>query len=178
MNPHLKRVSFLLNKNNNNLMKNFELYYCKDEDLYLSIDHKAQIYCTLSKENGGHVPLYAKMRIDEESEHEITYENGELITHYLQRVPFITSEPLSERQAQMKRRALSYISHIHGHLVIGNGILLYKKDSDGNKQVIFNMISADDLTDGQDFYRGIYGCESNEAPDRLLTVVQKYYSNQ
>ncbi len=159
-------------------MKDFELYYCKDEDLYLSIDHKAQIYCTLSKENGGHIPLYAKMKIDEENEHEITYENGELITHYFQRVPFFTSEPLSEGQTQMKRRALSYISQIHGHLVIGDGILLYKKDSDGSKQVIFNMISADDLTDGQDWYRGIYGCESNEAPDRLLAVVQKYYGNQ
>lgn len=159
-------------------MKPFELYHIADEDLYLSIDHKAQIYCTLSKENGGHVPLYAKMKIDEESEHEITYENGELITHYFQRVPFVASEPLSERQTQMKRRALSYISQIHGHLVIGDGILLYKKESDGNKQVVFNMISADDLTDGQDWFRGLYSCESNEMIDKFLKIVQQYYKQK
>lgn len=156
-------------------MKPFELYYIPEEDLYLSIDHKAKIYCKPTKDLDGHIPLYARLQIDDRYTHPIIYPGGLKLAQYFGKVSFVMTEPSSPEQDKEREKALEYMEKIHGYLLTGDGILLYKKDASGQVVELFDMIKADNLATEEGPCGTIYGCESDEMIDKFLQIVQQYY---
>lgn len=156
-------------------MKSFELYHIPEEDLYLSIDHKAKIYCQPAPDLNGYIPLYARLQIDDLYTHPIIYPGGLKLAQFFSKVSFVMTEPVSQEQEKEREKALAYMEKIHGHLLIGDGILLYKKDASGQIIELFDMIKANDLATEEGPCKTIYGCESDEMIDKFLQIVQQYY---